>query len=119
MQEPPKVLWPDKSQFATDFKDRRARNKARPLPLAVDERKERKFDNSIHTLDKHDARQGQAKAAFTDEELRQQCQAKAAKAAAAAAPEVLVQAAPQAIAVELTPEAIASVEAKFSGPPWD
>ncbi|MES2104914.1 MAG: hypothetical protein V4634_12920 [Pseudomonadota bacterium] len=117
MQEQPKTFWPDKSQFAADFKDRRSGNKGKNPPLAAQERKDHRFDNSIHTPEKSDIRLGKPKASFSDAELKRQCEAQAARSAAT--PEMLVPAAnPQATKIKLSKDVIDSVAAEI-GPPWD
>ncbi|WP_394780216.1 hypothetical protein [Undibacterium sp.] len=120
MQEPAKSFWPDKSQFASDFKDltdRRSGRKTKNLPLAVDERRDRHFDNSIRKPASEDIRLG-PKAHFSDEELKRQCEAQSAKASASL--DILLSSvAPGVTPVKLSDEAIASVAVDFSSPPWE
>lgn len=122
MQDPPKVFWPDKSQFAGDFKDRRSGHKNRHPPLVADERKERRFDNSIHSEAKNHIRLGKPKASFSAEELERQCEALAAQSVAA--PEILAPHAKHNGVSSMTPislskEVIDSVTEEIGSPPWD
>ncbi len=120
MQEPAKSFWPDKSQFASDFKDltdRRSGRKTKNLPLAVDERRERRFDNSIRKPASENIQLG-PKAHFSDEELKRQCEVQAAKSSVAS--NILLSAIAQdSTTVKLSDDAVASVAAEFSGPPWE
>lgn len=117
MREQPKVFWPDKSQFTGNFKDRRTSQKVKSLTPAADACKRRRLDNSIHSAEKTDLRLGRVGASFSEEELSRQCEALAARFAAA--PALLVPAASEARAIKLTPDAIGSVVADIGGPPWD
>ncbi|HTD02500.1 hypothetical protein [Undibacterium sp.] len=113
MQEQAKVIWPDKSQFTADFKNRRAGNQTRHLPLPTGQRR---FDPSIPAAAGGELRLERSRAGNSEAELRRQYQAQTAQFAAASAALASWQ---KMTPLAHTPEATIGAAADAGSPPWD